>query len=73
MSGSLFDLTGLTAIVTGAGLETENLTLRLIPEYIVLVLILGAARAWLFPHIGPSIDNSLLWIVANDAHDRVDH
>ncbi|MFM0304896.1 permease [Paraburkholderia sediminicola] len=41
-----------------------TMTLRLIPEYIVLVLILGAARAWLFPHIGPSIDNSLLWIIA---------
>jgi uncharacterized membrane protein YraQ (UPF0718 family) len=40
------------------------MTLRLIPEYIVLVLILGAARTWLFPHIGPNIDNSLLWIVA---------
>jgi uncharacterized membrane protein YraQ (UPF0718 family) len=41
-----------------------SMTLRLVPEYIVLVLILGAARAWLFPHIGPHIDNSLLWIVA---------
>ena len=40
------------------------MTLRLVPEYIVLVLLLGAARAWLFPHIGPDIDNSLLWIVA---------
>jgi uncharacterized membrane protein YraQ (UPF0718 family) len=41
-----------------------RMTLRLVPEYIVLVLILGAARAWLFPHIGPHIDNSLLWVVA---------
>jgi uncharacterized membrane protein YraQ (UPF0718 family) len=41
-----------------------TMTLRLIPEYIVLVLILGAARTWLFPHVGPDIDNSLLWIVA---------
>ncbi|MFT4067668.1 permease [Paraburkholderia sp.] len=41
-----------------------RMTLRLVPEYIVLVLILGAARAWLFPHIGPDIDNSLLWIIA---------
>jgi uncharacterized membrane protein YraQ (UPF0718 family) len=40
------------------------MTLRLVPEYIVLVLLLGAARAWLFPHIGPDVDNSLLWIVA---------
>lgn len=41
-----------------------RMTLRLVPEYIVLVLILGAARAWVFPHIGPNIDNSLLWIFA---------
>ncbi|MBB5410382.1 hypothetical protein HDG34_004335 [Paraburkholderia sp. HC6.4b] len=41
-----------------------RMTLRLVPEYIALVLILGAARAWLFPHIGPDVDNSLLWIIA---------
>jgi uncharacterized protein len=41
-----------------------RMTVRLVPEYIVLVLLLGAARAWLFPHIGPDIDNSVLWIVA---------
>jgi uncharacterized membrane protein YraQ (UPF0718 family) len=37
---------------------------RLIPEYLVLVLALGAARAWLFPHIGHEIDGSLIWILA---------
>jgi uncharacterized membrane protein YraQ (UPF0718 family) len=37
---------------------------RLIPEYIVIVLLLGAARAWLFPHAGPEIDNAIGWIVA---------
>jgi hypothetical protein len=37
---------------------------RLIPEYIVLVLLLGAARAWLFPHAGPEISDSIVWIVA---------
>ena len=41
-----------------------RMTLRLLPEYIVLVLLLGAARAWLFPHIGPDIGNHLLWIAA---------
>jgi len=41
-----------------------RMTLRLIPEYIVLVLLLGAARAFLFPEIGPQIDNHLFWIVA---------
>ena len=40
------------------------MTLRLVPEYIILVLLLGAARAWLFPGIGPEIGNSLLWILA---------
>jgi hypothetical protein len=35
----------------------------LLPEYIVLVLLLGAARAWLFPHAGPEIGNDLLWIL----------
>jgi uncharacterized membrane protein YraQ (UPF0718 family) len=37
---------------------------RLIPEYVVLILLLGAARAWLFPHLGPEIGNQLGWIVA---------
>jgi uncharacterized membrane protein YraQ (UPF0718 family) len=41
-----------------------RMALRLLPEYLVLVLLLGAARAWLFPHIGPDIDNHLVWIVA---------
>ena len=41
-----------------------QMAVRLIPEYVVLVLLLGAARAWLFPHIGPEIGNSLGWIVA---------
>ncbi len=40
-----------------------RMSLQLIPEYIVLVLLLGAARAWLFPHIGPDIGNSAWWIV----------
>jgi uncharacterized membrane protein YraQ (UPF0718 family) len=39
-----------------------RMTLRLLPEYIVLVLLLGAVRAYLFPHIGPEIGNSLPWI-----------
>ncbi|MEI9986030.1 MAG: hypothetical protein WDN69_24305 [Aliidongia sp.] len=39
------------------------MAIRLLPEYIVLILALGAARAWLFPAIGPDIDNHLIWIV----------
>jgi len=41
-----------------------SMTVRLIPEYMVLVLLLGAARAWLFPHISPAIGNQLGWIAA---------
>ena len=41
-----------------------RMTARLVPEYIVLVLLMGCARAWLFPHVGPGIDASLAWIVA---------
>jgi uncharacterized protein len=40
-----------------------RMTLRLLPEYIVLVLLLGAARAWLFPHIGPDVTSGIGWIV----------
>jgi uncharacterized protein len=41
-----------------------RMSVRLVPEYAVLVLLMGAARAWLFPHIGPEIGNELLWIAA---------
>ena len=41
-----------------------QMSVRLIPEYVVLLLVLGATRAWLFPHIGPDVDNSVLWILA---------
>jgi uncharacterized membrane protein YraQ (UPF0718 family) len=42
----------------------SRMALSLVPEYIVLVLLLGAARAWLFPHVGPEIGNQIGWIVA---------
>lgn len=35
-----------------------------IPVYILAVLVLGAARVWLFPHADGAIDNSLLWVTA---------
>ena len=41
-----------------------RMTLILVPEYIVLVLLLGATRAWLFPHVGPEIGNGIGWILA---------
>lgn len=41
-----------------------RMTLRLVPEYVVIVLLLGAVRAWLFPHAGPEIVNQWAWIAA---------
>jgi len=41
-----------------------RMTVRLIPEYVVIVLLLGAARAWMFPHVGPEIGNQWYWIAA---------
>jgi uncharacterized protein len=41
-----------------------RMTLRLIPEYIVMILLLGAVRAWMFPEIGPAIGNDIGWIAA---------
>lgn len=41
-----------------------RMAVRLLPEYVVLVLLLGATRAWLFPHIGPNVTSSIGWIVA---------
>jgi len=41
-----------------------RMAVRLVPEYLLLVLLLGAARAWLFPHIGPEVTSSIGWIVA---------
>lgn len=39
-----------------------TLAIRLLPEYLVLVLLLGAARAWLFPVLGAH--DGIGWIVA---------
>jgi len=41
-----------------------RMTLRLIPEYLVIVLLLGAARAWMFPAIGPGIGDEWFWVLA---------
>jgi len=41
-----------------------QMAVRLIPEYLVIVLVLGAVRAWMFPHVGPDIGNEWFWIVA---------
>ncbi|AZD35071.1 membrane protein YraQ [Pseudomonas chlororaphis subsp. aurantiaca] len=34
-----------------------------IPIYVLAVLVLGAARVWLFPHVEGTIGDSLLWLV----------
>lgn len=34
-----------------------------IPIYILAVLVLGAARVWLFPHVDGAMADSLLWLV----------
>jgi uncharacterized protein len=44
-----------------------GLLIGLVPEYVVLILILGAARAWIFPQIGPAIGNDLHWILLMSA------
>lgn len=42
--------------------EFTSMTIKLLPEYLMLVLLLGAARAWLFPVFGA--DESVIWIFA---------
>src|SRR5690606_32089393 len=49
------------SFLTRWGREFLRLSIRLVPEYLVLVLLLGAARAWMFP-LEPG--DGALWIVA---------
>jgi len=42
--------------------ELGRLSVQLIPEYLVLVLALGAARAWLFPAVGAH-STGVLWVL----------
>jgi uncharacterized protein len=44
------------------GSELWRLSIRLIPEYVIIVLALGAARAWLFPAMPAGAGNDVLWI-----------
>jgi uncharacterized membrane protein YraQ (UPF0718 family) len=41
-----------------------GLTIRLLPEYVIIMGVLGAARVFLFPAMGPDIGNNLVAIVA---------
>lgn len=40
-----------------------RLSLAIVPEWIVIVLLLGAARAWLFPLAGPSLSFGVITLV----------
>jgi uncharacterized membrane protein YraQ (UPF0718 family) len=40
-----------------------GLAIRLLPEYILIIGLLGAARVFLFPTMGPELGNNLLVIV----------
>jgi uncharacterized membrane protein YraQ (UPF0718 family) len=44
------------------GRELWRLSIRLVPEYVIIVLALGAARAWLFPTLPAEAGNDVLWI-----------
>lgn len=46
------------------GQALRRLMVGLIPEYIVIVALLGAVRAWLFPVVSPQVAHSLWLMVA---------
>ena len=58
--------TGMTEPTDGFllrwGRELWRLSIRLLPEYAIIVLALGAARAWLFPSVSAATGDDLLWI-----------
>ncbi len=43
--------------------ELWKMSVRLLPEYALIVVVLGAARAWLFPQVSADVGNHALWIV----------
>jgi uncharacterized membrane protein YraQ (UPF0718 family) len=43
--------------------ELWQMSIRLLPEYALIVIVLGAARAWLFPQVTADVGNHALWIV----------
>ena len=43
--------------------ELWRMSVRLLPEYALIVVFLGAARAWLFPEVNVDVGNSFLWIL----------
>jgi uncharacterized membrane protein YraQ (UPF0718 family) len=51
------------SLLTRWGKALWHLFWSTIPIYVLAVLILGAARVWLFPHVDGAMGNSLLWLV----------
>jgi uncharacterized membrane protein YraQ (UPF0718 family) len=41
-----------------------RMTRRLLPEYLILILLLSTTRGWLLPMIGPEIGNQVGWMLA---------
>ena len=62
-AAALEDAANANASIKGWLTRFIKMFVGLIPEYLILVLLLGAARAWIFPQSGPAIDNGLLWIM----------
>jgi uncharacterized membrane protein YraQ (UPF0718 family) len=62
-AGALDEAMTHSASIKGWITRFLKLFFGLIPEYLILVLLLGAARAWIFPASGPAIDNDVLWIL----------
>jgi len=62
VSDALEDQVATAASISGWIKRFLKLLIGLIPEYLILVLLLGAARAWIFPQAGPAIGNELQWI-----------
>ena len=44
--------------------ETFDLFYGMLVFLVLAVLVLGAARVWLFPHADGAIDNTLMWVIA---------
>ena len=70
---SVPDQTVATPVIRATGSEQPFLTRWLqvmwrlfyntIPLYILAVLLLGAARVWLFPHADGAVGNTLFWVL----------
>ena len=62
LAGSVDALGSTRPSIQGWMVRFARLAVGLVPEYLILVLLLGATRAWLFPQIGPAVGNELYWI-----------